>query len=404
MSDAMKHLARGGAGSLVVALAMGGFVACATSDQLAPPTEAPPEQQTIPVPDGGLGDGGGDSACGDADGDACAAASDCTTVDFCSSSFPVTRQTSLNAVWGSGPNDVWAVGTRGTILHGDGTAFLPVASGTPDIYFSVWGTGKDDVWTVNATVPLHSTGFQGGAATFTPQKGSTWNQNGTTSGRIWTGHSTSLTSVWLAGDNSSRFGAASSFWKLTSTGDAGADAGGDTAFAWNGASGCPMNQFCTSTLRSVWATDADHVWAVGPLGQAYVLDPGAQRFVQLDTKTTSDLLSVWASGPSDVWAVGLGGTIVHTTSTTGAWTVVPSPTTSTLHGLWGSGPKDIWAVGDEGTIIHYDGKTWTRGTIGLGPGEPPTSLLGIWGSGPDDVWIVGDGLILHRTATNRRHS
>jgi photosystem II stability/assembly factor-like uncharacterized protein len=398
----MRHLWSAAPRSLLISVATGAFVACATTDQSAP-VQGPPEIQTIPEKDAALGDGGADGeGCGDAgaDADACALPSDCTSVDFCSTGFPVTRQIALNAVWSSGPSDVWAVGTRGTILHGDGTTFVPVASGT-DIYFAVWGTAQDDVWTVNATAPLHSTGFQSGTATFTPQKGTTWNANGATSGRIWTGHSTSLSSIWLAGDSSSRFGASSSFWQRTSAGDAG-DAG-DAGLAWKGASACASGQFCTSSVRSLWATDNDHAWAVGPAGQAYALDPGGQHWTQLDTKTTSDLFGVWASSPSDVWAVGLGGTIFHST-TAGAWTSVPSPTANTLHSLWGTGPKDIWAVGDGGTILHYDGQSWTLATIGLGSGEGPSNLLGIWGSGPDDVWVVGEGLILHRTATSRRHS
>jgi hypothetical protein len=374
---------------------MGGLVACATSD-VAQTAEPAPEPQTIPVPDTGAGAVDAGDACSDADADACALPPSCTDFDFCSTAFPVTRQTALNAVWGSGPTDVWAVGTRGTILHGDGTTFVSVATGT-DTYFAVWGTAKNDVWTVNATAPLHSDGFQTGAATFTAQKGTTWNANGASSGRIWTGHSTALAKIWLAGDYSSRFGPSSSFWQLASSGDAGADAG----VTWSGTTACPAGQYCISSLRSLWATDSDHVWAVGPNGQAYALDSATQRFTQIDTKTTSDLLSVWASGPTDVWAVGLGGTIIHTT-TSGAWSAVPSPTTSTLHAVWGSSAKDIWAAGDGGALIHYDGKSWSLATISLGSGEAPSDLLGIWGSGPDDVWIVGEGLILHRTNANRR--
>ncbi len=53
-----------------------------------------------------------------------------------------------NGVWGSGPNDVWVVGDHGTILHWNGAAWSPVASGTTDDLYGVWGSGPFDVWVV----------------------------------------------------------------------------------------------------------------------------------------------------------------------------------------------------------------------------------------------------------------
>lgn len=52
----------------------------------------------------------------------------------------------LNAVWGSGPSDVWAVGGFGTIRHFDGTAWQIVDSPTADDLNAVWGSGPNDVW------------------------------------------------------------------------------------------------------------------------------------------------------------------------------------------------------------------------------------------------------------------
>ena len=53
----------------------------------------------------------------------------------------------LTSIWGSGPNDIWAVGFGGTILHFDGAGWNAVspAPTTDDVYL-VWGTGPDDVW------------------------------------------------------------------------------------------------------------------------------------------------------------------------------------------------------------------------------------------------------------------
>ena len=56
------------------------------------------------------------------------------------------------AAWASGPTDVWAVGTGGTILHFDGTTFAPVASGTSHMLIDVWCNASDDVWAVGAVL------------------------------------------------------------------------------------------------------------------------------------------------------------------------------------------------------------------------------------------------------------
>jgi len=49
---------------------------------------------------------------------------------------------------GSGPNDVWAVGWDGTILHFDGAAWSSMPSGTTDPLQAVRGTAANDVWIV----------------------------------------------------------------------------------------------------------------------------------------------------------------------------------------------------------------------------------------------------------------
>lgn len=71
----------------------------------------------------------------------------------------------LNAVWGTGPNDVWVVGDHGTVLHFDGTRWTqPVAAfpaGLEPHLRGVWASAPDDVWIVGDSIVLHSTGKLG---------------------------------------------------------------------------------------------------------------------------------------------------------------------------------------------------------------------------------------------------
>ena len=64
----------------------------------------------------------------------------------------------LNSVWGSGPNDVFAVGPNGLIVHSsnDGASWQAQISATTQFFTGVWGSGPDDVFVVGSNgVILH---------------------------------------------------------------------------------------------------------------------------------------------------------------------------------------------------------------------------------------------------------
>ena len=52
---------------------------------------------------------------------------------------------SLSGIWGSGPNDIWAVGG---VVHWNGSAWAAVSSGTTRGMSGIWGSGPDDLWAV----------------------------------------------------------------------------------------------------------------------------------------------------------------------------------------------------------------------------------------------------------------
>jgi hypothetical protein len=51
----------------------------------------------------------------------------------------------LFKVWGTGPDDLHAVGAAGVALHFDGTQWRQVQTGTSDDFVSLWGRAADDV-------------------------------------------------------------------------------------------------------------------------------------------------------------------------------------------------------------------------------------------------------------------
>jgi len=385
-------------GVLLLGLGAGTIFACAASDSDPPVADDAgpqplPEIDAAPAEDAGVdADGGG---CADAAG--CVTTTDCSIVDFCAQSYPTGKTTALNAIWGTGKDDFWIVGNRGTILHGNGDTFEVVPTDSTDVVFSVWGTGKDDVWFVDGRSALHSTGFVSGATTLERVLGSSWNEQFASMGRLWAGHTEAAGSIWLGGEPTSRFtktfGNSGSFWRLDPDGDGGT--------FWNKMPACNTTTRCTPLVRAFWG-DGTGMWAVGMKGQAFVLDDrDAGHWDYRNPQTDGDLEAIWGSSADDIWAVGELGAIRHT-SGDGPWTVVPSPTSADLHAIWGSSANDVWAVGDGGTVLHYDGNEWALATIGLSPGDTPVRLNAVWGSGPDNVWIAGNGLLLRRTSASRK--
>src|SRR5690606_28623857 len=89
----------------------------------------------------------------------------CESVSWCLAPAPVDPRYALTAVAGTSESDVWAVGAGGTILHYDGSAWIPIPSGHANTFFAVWASGPKDVWVVSTPeLVLHGNGFRDGAA------------------------------------------------------------------------------------------------------------------------------------------------------------------------------------------------------------------------------------------------
>ena len=61
------------------------------------------------------------------------------------------------------------------------------------------------------------------------------------------------------------------------------------------------------------------------------------------------LRGVWGSSIDDVWAVGDNGSIQHWNGTT--WSKSTSGTMVPLRGVWGTNATSVWIVGDGKTIL-----------------------------------------------------
>ena len=62
----------------------------------------------------------------------------------------------LHAVWGTSPDDVWAVGDKGTIVHWDGVEWKKVRSPVNLLLYDIWGTSANNIYAIRISLAQQS--------------------------------------------------------------------------------------------------------------------------------------------------------------------------------------------------------------------------------------------------------
>jgi len=280
----------------------------------------------------------------------------------------------LSGVWGSGPNDIFAVGTYydqpnwreyATILHYDGANWSTMISGLPNGLRGVWGSAPNDVFAVGPNAILH-------------YNGATWSEMTNPVGY--------LNAVWGSGPND-----------VFAVGDDKIVHYDGTT--WSEVCGLPIDPGSGWVwLSSVWGSGPNDVFVVG---MKEVYDEGdfdrLDLILHFDGASWSEMpvpsspydsevfSTVWGAGPDNVFAAGTHSRhVLHYDGST--WSYVPDVAISGCMGIRGSSASDVYAVGDAGRIALYDGSMWSLLSSGF-----TSQLCDIWGSGSNDVFAVGDG-------------
>ncbi len=262
---------------------------------------------------------------------------------------PTPQGNGLNAVWGTGASNVYAVGDNGTVLRWDGSSWSAETSGTTAKLTSIWGSSASDIWIAGESILLHG-------------NGSTWTEDayGTTN-CCWAG-------IWASGP--------SDVWAV----------GEGIVVRWNGSAWGPVAGAPTGVNNAVWGTSATNVF-IADLNTA-ISHWNGTAWSSDATGGTRGFWALWGTGPGDVWAGGMNDVAHYDGST---WTATPLTTTRRL-GVWGTSATNVWTVGGtpsywapnfDGSIQHWDGSTWTT------PLDNVESLMGTWGSGAGNAWAVG---------------
>jgi photosystem II stability/assembly factor-like uncharacterized protein len=296
------------------------------------------------------------AACGDVEPDAR------WTVDH------ATTDGVLLGVWGSGPNDVWAVGgqaDRSLVLHGDGTSWTPFDISSRSLLFSVYGFSATDVYAVG-------------------ERGLIVHYDGTTWTRVESGTDRHLFGLWgSSGDD---------VWIVG--GDVSKPDG--SAIVLRGARGSfeaveLPDDLAPNALFKVHGFAPDDVMIVGNEGR--VLRWNGTQWRKDPVPTSGPLFSTWGRGADDVYAVGGRGSgeIVHFDGQ--QWRqVVELHTGQGLSGVFTSPDGPTIAVGPSALVFELD-RDRSLVHAKLPELDPLPFLHAVWGDGHGTTYTVGGDLL-----------
>jgi len=258
--------------------------------------------------------------------------------------YPVTTGASqrLQAVWGSGPTDIYAVGA-GAILHYDGDAWT-VTTG-PSTWNGVFGTAANDVWAV------------GGGGSIAHFDGTSWTNTMLPSGN-------DLEAVWAR--------TPSDVYAVGKT-----SGSGGTIAHWDGSAWTEMAT--AQHMYSVFGNAANVVYAGGVNG-AYMLWNGSSWTTPVTIGGSDTLRGLWGTGPDDVYA-GTDNSFLHIT-TTGFTAFAPPVPVSHGGAVWGAGGH-VYFGSDQG-VADYDGTS-------LVYFHTDTALRALWGTASDIYGVTASG-------------
>lgn len=280
-------------------------------------------------------------------------------------------------------DDVWVVGTiddaTGGVAafseHFDGTSWhrvaLPAAAGQTSALASVSGTGPDDVWAVGSSFDPATCMT---LAYVLHWDGSSWSTSSLAeraAGPAKLGNLDPVDVVAIAPDDA---------WLV---GTAATARGHFLALSehWNGTRWHVVNTDAgrqLTWLNSVTVTSGDNVSAVGArvteIGRTLVehnAGSGWTRSPSDDPSAHSYLLGVDAAGATSAWAVGFqgesGGTGLVERLTGNRWRSVSSPSdVAALISVAVISNADVWVgassthAGQPAVLEHWDGTGWTR--------------------------------------------
>ncbi len=301
----------------------------------------------------------------------------------------------LNDVWGSGSNNVFAVGSNGTILHYNGTSWSSMSSPVVEDVNSIWGRSATDIYAVgDSGVQLH-------------YNGSTWSSMGAIPHPV--------------GIVSDVYGSSTETY-CTTYGDIDGGIGGGEVMKLYGGNweSTSSERFCDTTdcmsdrqndrLNAIYVQESTgdvYVGGYGPIDGLPVLwrKTDSSGFHDINNGSIQNyqaILGIWGIG-NTTFFTGVNYTIGQNNNTgivlrdiNGQRTMYTLNGYGDIFNAWGTATNNVFFAVANGDILHFNGSTWIDSITGVS-----ADLHGVWGSNDGDVFAVGDnGTILHYDVNN----
>lgn len=296
---------------------------------------------------------------------------------------------SPNAVFARTASDVWAVGSRGLVLHFDGTAWTQMSANTSQDLHGIWMASASDGWLV------------GSGGVVRRWNGSTWATVASSTTKELRGvYGLSASSVWIVGDTASRYWNGSSLVSAalsTPSLDRVFAASASAVFAigegrvWKLATATWSAQTDSAPILSSYslygiAGTATSVYAAG---RSHSLASSADLIYHWDGDTWTKLA---ASGNRWILDVYRDGTSIYAMTTSGVFQLGGAakldgpPNAEFRHAAGADGV--VFAASSFGEPWRHDGTAWQLDAFGS---YKPLHAIGQVG---DDLWFAGLGRVL----------
>lgn len=289
---------------------------------------------------------------------------------------------SIYGIWGAAPDNVFAVGDNGTILHYNGTAWstmdFPHTGDLDMITFT-------DIWGASESFVVAVSNDDNGTLMY---DGSQWK-------------------VMPHLDNDTSHLRGPYFTRISGTGANKVYARCSHAI-WNGSTWYnEYDEYPPSDVCSGFVSEFP-IWASGPsniyTGQGHQVRRAGEDNLFEGTSWDWELVyeapqwvtDIWGLDANNIYVVGGRGLIAHKTGT--GWVVEHHhpESTVTVYKIHGTAPDNLFAVGEMG-VLHYDGNEWQSMEL---PAFPWGTLFDIWVASEEEAFAVGSGsTILHYLKT-----
>lgn len=270
-------------------------------------------------------------------------------------------EVTFDAVHGTGPNDVWAVGDLGTIAHYDGTKWTVAPPITSVHLRAVAAVSPTDAWAF---------GDQG--------VGLRWD------GKAWARVDLGTTSDILAAVAP----AANDLWVLPKD--------KHVLLHWDGTAFSEIDATTRDGYgRCLGGNSAQNLWLMPTYtSHAYLVTRSGLAEIALDISGDFDCRAISATALDDAWFLS-DERVLHFDGRLFRPSAPPKELLSSFYArsIFASARGKAWVVGTGGGVYRIEGDTWTVSSP-FTYGGP--QLNAVWGAHVDDLWSVGSaGVVQH---------